>query len=188
MWRMLFVIIILISNWFDLYPESMSLNNIFCSGNDYVKIDAGNCIYKKIPGCNASYFKYDKGNRLVAERDGAMSTNRWKVHFYDKYSREVITGIMSATEDEIDILTDTIVKGNRSRVDAFINNGDDTYSVIEYKLSDKTPLSKGQKAVQNHVTGGNQMFEVRSTVDPMGLKPGAEIQVKDYKVEYKYKY
>ena len=80
------------------------------------------------------------------------------------------------------------VNGNRSRVDAFINNGDGTYSVIEYKLSDKTPLSKGQKAVQNHVTGGNQMFEVRSTVDHMGLIPGAEIQVKDYKVEYKYKY
>ena len=63
-----------------------------------------------------------------------------------------------------------------------------SYSVIEYKLSDKTPLSKGQKAVQNHVNGGNQMFEVRSTVDHMNLYPGKPIQVKDYRVEYKYEY
>ena len=76
--------------------------------------DAGNCVYRKLPGCNACHYIYDKGNRLIAERDGAMGETRWKVHFYDKFSREVITGIMSATKDEIMTMADTIVTARLS--------------------------------------------------------------------------
>lgn len=35
--------------------------------------------------------------------------------------------------------------GNRTRTDVLKGNNDDTYQIIEYKLTDSTPLTKGQK-------------------------------------------
>ena len=64
------------------------------------------CIYKKLPGRGAIRYKYDAGHRLVAEQDGNMHNSmQWLTHFYDKYGREVITGIMNGDESEIDLLT-----------------------------------------------------------------------------------
>ena len=68
--------------------------------------------------------------------------------------------------------------------DQLIKNSDGTYSIVETKLSSKTPLSKGQKAVQKHVNQGNGVFEVRSNKG--GLSKGDKIQVKEYRRENKY--
>ena len=51
---------------------------------------------------------------------------------------------------------------NRTTVDQLIKNNDDTYIIVETKLSDKTPLSKGQKRAREQVENGNQKFEVRN--------------------------
>ncbi|MBR6640351.1 MAG: RHS repeat-associated core domain-containing protein, partial [Muribaculaceae bacterium] len=68
--------------------------------------DRHQCIYKKLPGRGAIRYKYDAGLRLVAEQDGNMqSSMQWLTHFYDKYGREVISGIMNGDESEIDLLT-----------------------------------------------------------------------------------
>lgn len=63
MWRMLYVIIILISNWFNLYSDSINLDNIFCSGNDYVKIDAGNLDY----AISGDSCLWDFGNAVIVD-------------------------------------------------------------------------------------------------------------------------
>ena len=75
-------------------------------GYYYSYDSVGKCIYKKLPGRGAIRYKYDAGHRLVAEQDGNMqSSMQWLTHFYDKYGREVITGIMTGDESEIDLLT-----------------------------------------------------------------------------------
>ena len=58
------------------------------------------------------------------------------------------------------------IKGNRTRVDILHGNNDGTFQIIEFKLTDKTPLSKGQTKAWNQVHGkqGNGMFEVSSRV------------------------
>ena len=76
------------------------------------------------------------------------------------------------------------VKFNRTNSDQLIKNSDGTYSIVETKLSSKTPLSKGQKAAQKHVNQGNGVFEVRSNKG--GLSKGDKIQVKEYRRENKY--
>ena len=74
-------------------------------GYYYSYDSVGKCIYKKLPGRGAIRYKYDAGHRLVAEQDGNMqSSMQWLTHFYDKYGREVITGIMNGDESEIDLL------------------------------------------------------------------------------------
>ena len=75
-------------------------------GYYYSYDSTGKCICKKLPGRGAIRYKYDAGHRLVAEQDGNMqSSMQWLTHFYDKYGREVITGIMNGDESEIDLLT-----------------------------------------------------------------------------------
>ncbi|MDE6548274.1 MAG: hypothetical protein K2L22_04675 [Muribaculaceae bacterium] len=66
-------------------------------------------------------------------------------------------------------------------------NNDDTYQIIEYKLTDSTPLTKGQKNAWEHVKNGNGIFKVRSNVSGLNLKPGDDIKVTDYKIGYKYR-
>ena len=76
------------------------------------------------------------------------------------------------------------VKGNRSTVDQLIDNGDNTYSIIETKLSPHSKLSKGQKATRLQVEESTGMMEVRS--DVFSHKKGDVIYVKDYNIRYKY--
>ena len=76
------------------------------------------------------------------------------------------------------------VKGNRTNTDALIKNSDGTYSIREYKLTNKTKLTKGQNRSKEHVENGSQDFEVRSDIKKWNLEKGDVIKVKDYKVEY----
>ena len=78
------------------------------------------------------------------------------------------------------------VKGNRSTVDQLIRNEDGTYSVVETKLRSTTPMSKGQKATQQHVSNGNGKFEVRSKIKEWGLGKGDIIQIDDFQRRNKY--
>ncbi len=78
------------------------------------------------------------------------------------------------------------VSGNRTTVDQLIDNGDETYTIVETKLRKTTKLSPGQEAAQIHVEKGNQIFEVRSNVNELGLKKGEEIVVTKYIRKDKY--
>ena len=83
------------------------------------------------------------------------------------------------------------IKGNRTRVDILKNNSE-TYGIIENKLTNHTPLTKGQKSAKDHVDNGNilnenSLFEVRSNIKELNLRPGQVINVKSYDINYKYK-
>ena len=78
------------------------------------------------------------------------------------------------------------IKGNRSRVDMLTKNSDGTYTITEIKLTSKTPLSKGQHAVRNHIGETGGFVEIRSNINQFGLKKNDIIYVKEYKIIYKY--
>jgi RHS repeat-associated protein len=75
------------------------------------------------------------------------------------------------------------VEGNRTDADALIKNADGTFSIKEYKLTDETALSKGQKASKENIDSGNKQFEVRSDIPEWGVKKGDVIKVGKYEVE-----
>jgi hypothetical protein len=75
------------------------------------------------------------------------------------------------------------VKGNRSRVDMLEKKKDGKYVAYEIKLSPKSKPSKGQKAIENHVKKGNQLFEVRTNNG--GFKKGNVIRISEYRYIYK---
>ena len=80
------------------------------------------------------------------------------------------------------------VKGNRSTVDQLIRGENGFYKIIETKLREGTSkLSTGQNRVLEHVENGNQLFEVRSGKNELGLKKGQTIRVDEYEIKYKYK-
>ena len=78
------------------------------------------------------------------------------------------------------------VKDNRSTIDQLIRNEDGTYSVVETKLRSTTPMSKGQKAVQQHVGANGGWFEVRTEISEWELNKKDRILIKDYNRKNKY--
>ena len=78
------------------------------------------------------------------------------------------------------------VKGNRTTTDQLIRYEDNTYEIIETKLSPDTKLSKGQQSAKEHVMNGDGIFEVRSEMLEFGLHPGDVIHVKKYTIITKY--
>lgn len=78
------------------------------------------------------------------------------------------------------------VKGNRTTTDQLIKYEDNTYEIVETKLSPDTKLSKGQQSAKEHVMNGDGMFEVRSEIPEFDLHPGEVIYVKKYTITTKY--
>jgi mRNA deadenylase 3'-5' endonuclease subunit Ccr4 len=67
-----------------------------------------------------------------------------------------------------------------------IRNEDGTYSVVETKLRSTTLMSKGQKAVQQHVGANGGWFEVRTEISEWDLNKKDRIFIKDYNRKNKY--
>lgn len=60
----------------------------------------GNCIWKKLPGCEPVYMKYDLANRLVFLQDGNLrKQGLWEFYVYDRLGRQAVKGITSSTSD-----------------------------------------------------------------------------------------
>ncbi|MDE6480872.1 MAG: hypothetical protein K2L45_11465 [Muribaculaceae bacterium] len=108
---------------------------------------------------------------------------------FGKSSAKSITDANQSTAAEVTLVPMNgkgNVKGNRTRVDILKQN-DNTFHIVEFKLTDTTPLTKGQKNAWEHVKNGNGIFEVRSTIDNLNLNPGDYVKVTDYKIITKYK-
>lgn len=58
--------------------------------------ERGNCIYKRLPGCEPIYMVYDKADRLVLSQDGNQrekTIKEWTVTKYDVLGRVIFTGV-----------------------------------------------------------------------------------------------
>lgn len=55
----------------------------------------GQCIEKKLPGCEPIYIRYDKGGHPILYQDGNQrNQNMWTINFPDKFGRTVISGLI----------------------------------------------------------------------------------------------
>ena len=79
------------------------------------------------------------------------------------------------------------IAGNRTYVDQLIHNSDGTWTIVETKLSNHTPLSKGQRRAMLEVEEGNGMFEVRSAHHDY-FRPGQQIYVYDWQRVNKFEW
>ncbi len=58
--------------------------------------ERGNCIYKRLPGCEGNHMVYDKANRLVASQDAIQFTKKqWTIIKYDRLGRVLYTGVIN---------------------------------------------------------------------------------------------
>jgi len=98
----------------------------YSESNDYIKKyayvykydDRGNCIYKKLPGCEPVYMVYDQAERMVLMQDGNQrQKNLWTCIVYDVFGRVVMTGLetlnplIHSHEALITLYASRIVKG-----------------------------------------------------------------------------
>ncbi len=61
--------------------------------------ERGNCIQKRLPGCDWIYMVYDKADRLVLSQDGNLRLRKeWLFTKYDVFGRVIITGKYTTTD------------------------------------------------------------------------------------------
>lgn len=76
-------------------------NELFRRYSFYYEYDSKNrCVLRRNPGCVAVTMVYDDSDRLVFQQDGNQRLlNQWTVNIFDKYGRQVITGIVTMSEN-----------------------------------------------------------------------------------------
>ncbi len=80
------------ANWSK--TSTNAVNHCYIYSHDY----RGNITEKSIPGAGTSEYVYDKGGRLVLERDANLKEkNRWIYHVYDNIGREIECNLVQGT-------------------------------------------------------------------------------------------
>lgn len=63
----------------------------------------GQCVMKKLPGCEPVLMKYDKGGQLTFMQDGNMRQHgTWTYYLRDRHGRPTVTGIQHSPLPDID--------------------------------------------------------------------------------------
>jgi len=90
------------ANWSK--TSTNAVNYCYVYSHDY----RGNITEKSIPGAGTSEYVYDKGGRLVLERDANLKEkNRWVYHVYDNMGREVERNLVQGTASVTRVLAQT---------------------------------------------------------------------------------
>ena len=74
---------------------SPSYDALLKYGYEYRYDGRGNCIYKRLPGCDPVYYIYDKAGRCIFSQDGVQRTKspaQWSYTVPDVFGRTAITG------------------------------------------------------------------------------------------------
>lgn len=79
------------------YQEEASLDKY---AYQYKYGGRGNCIWKKLPGCDPIYLRYTRNKRLAYLQDGKLRRQGcWEFYVYDKLGRQVVSGLASTASD-----------------------------------------------------------------------------------------
>lgn len=93
----------------------------------------GNCIWKKLPGCEPVNMKYTRNNRLAFLQDGNLrKQGDWEFNVYDKLGRMVVSGITSSVSD----VSDTYVYAQYTGTGTL-----DGYEVVGVTITPKSLLA-----------------------------------------------
>ena len=98
------------------------------------------CVYKKNPGCEPIYMRYDKAHRLIFLQEGNLrEKNKWIFNLYDKMGRLLVTGTCS--NDNLPDVTYEQVVACPSTSTSSINYVDSCYCTANIKLRETSLLS-----------------------------------------------
>ena len=92
----------------------------------------GNCIWKKLPGCEPIYMRYTRNNHLAFLQDGNLrKQGDWEFYVYDKLGRMVVSGTTSSVSD----VSDTYVYAQYTGTGSL-----DGYEVVRATINPKSLL------------------------------------------------
>lgn len=92
--------------------DDISSANLDLYAYHYKYDHSGRCISKKLPGCTAISYVYDKADRIILSQDGnQLQDHEWTFTFYDIHGRESLSG--RCYIDTVPSLDDVIVTAKR---------------------------------------------------------------------------
>ena len=114
----------------DLSDENITLKQ-YCYLYKYD--ERGNCIYKRLPGCDPVNMVYDKANRLILTQDGNQHAidavkkpkEQWTVTKYDALGRVLYTGLInrSIIQSEKDFIHNNVIIESVGTTNQLTNTG-----------------------------------------------------------------
>ncbi|MBE6267094.1 MAG: RHS repeat-associated core domain-containing protein [Prevotella ruminicola] len=104
-------------------------------GYEYRYDGRGNCIYKRLPGCDPVYYIYDKSGRCIFSQDGVQrNQGKWQYTIPDVFGRTTITGICTnSLSYTAEPLKATVVTASRTS-----SGGTYGYAISGVSLSSST--------------------------------------------------
>lgn len=109
--------------------------------------EQGNCIYKRLPGCDPVNMVYDKANRLILSQSGTQHATdpvkkpkeQWTVTKYDIFGRVIYVGLInrSITQTEKDGIHNNVITEGIGTENQLYDTG---YTCTNYFAGDITPL------------------------------------------------
>ena len=89
---------------FVLPPNYQDEEDLELYAYQYKYDGRGNCIWKKLPGCEPIIMKYYRGHHLAFMQDGNLrKQGQWLFYVYDKLGRQVVTGTTAVASDVSDV-------------------------------------------------------------------------------------
>ena len=89
---------------FVLPPNYQDEEDLELYAYQYKYDGRGNCIWKKLPGCEPIIMKYYHGHHLAFMQDGNLrKQGQWLFYVYDKLGRQVVTGTTVESPDVSDV-------------------------------------------------------------------------------------
>lgn len=104
--------------------DNISLSNLEMYAYEYRYDNYSRCISRKLPGCSAVKYVFDKTDRIILTQDGNQSSkDEWTFTFYDNIGREVVKGLCKPGTNPS--LNNVTVKAHRTSIEngGVVNSG-----------------------------------------------------------------
>ena len=173
--------------------DEISAGNLDLYAYQYLYDSFGRCISKKLPGCAAIRYVYDKADRVILSQNGNQSQKKeWTFTFYDNQGRLSLTGLCSFNDPPS--LDNSIVRAYRTTAekDGVLHSGYEvehfpyTLSSLlqvnyydDYNFTTDTQLAFGLEKIGKVQYDSLYINHEASLISAQGRLTGTKIKVLD---------
>ena len=173
--------------------DEISAGNLDLYAYQYLYDSFGHCISKKLPGCAAICYVYDKADRVILSQNGNQSQKKeWTFTFYDNQGRLSLTGLCSFNDPPS--LDNSIVRAYRTTAekDGVLHSGYEvehfpyTLSSLlqvnyydDYNFTTDTQLAFGLEKIGKVQYDSLYINHEASLISAQGRLTGTKIKVLD---------
>ena len=173
--------------------DEISAGNLDLYAYQYLYDSFGRCISKKLPGCAAIGYVYDKADRVILSQNGNQSQKKeWTFTFYDNQGRLALTGLCSFNDPPS--LDNSIVRAYRTTAekDGVLHSGYEvehfpyTLSSLlqvnyydDYNFTTDTQLAFGLEKIGKVQYDSLYINHEASLISAQGRLTGTKIKVLD---------